>query len=341
MISLGFWRLGNMATMAQIWPEDWFESVDRCLMCDNQDLVSCVESAQDWFFHAVPGVFRLDRCNGCNSLVLRERPVADHLAKAYVGYYTHGSAGAYMAFDRKGPRMFEAYKRYRFEQSSSLADRLIAAIYERLPGRALRLELRYRFLPRKRSDILDYGCGSGDFLSFAQKLGHKVFGLDFDPDAVSAAQAQGVPAATLGAVDQASLIARFDHIVVNHVLEHVPDPVGMMKEFHAWLKPSGTVYMEFPHGQSEGLRRYGPYWRGLEVPRHFSVPSQAGITAAARRAGFERVEVLRQPANEAIRSSIWEQSAKAMQGDGAKAGCVEGDFPRGGSEFLSVLLRKD
>jgi len=39
----------------------------------------------------------------------------------------------------------------------------------------------------------------------------------------------------------------FDEIFAKHVIEHLEDPVGFMKEIARILKPGGTVYVETPH----------------------------------------------------------------------------------------------
>lgn len=335
--------LGNakMDDNASVWPADWFEEVDCCLLCESADFGPGVTGVQDWFFQAVPGLFQLDRCSDCQSLVLRKRPKPTHLGEAYVGYYTHASSGMPTPSEIASPRLMQAYRRYRFEGSTSISDRLIAAVYACFPERSLRVNLRHRFLPRRPSRVLDFGCGSGDFLRLAKNLGHDVFGLDFDPDAVAAAQSQGVAASVLGDATPAELDSRFDHIVANHVLEHVADPVALLRDFNRWLAPGGTIFVEFPNGEAEGLRRYGRYWRGLEAPRHFSVPSAKGISLAARRAGFSRVEILGQPAEQGIRDAIWSQSEVARADDPSADRTEKFDGHEGETEFLSVLIRKD
>lgn len=329
-----------MRTTTPSWQANWFESISACLLCGSAELVPCIDGVEDWFFRAVPGCFKYDRCKNCSSLLLRERPKPENLGMAYAGYYTHSSAGVYQPATGNGTFLLEAYKRYRFERSRSIIDRLIGALYSCFPKRVLRLNLTYRFIPKRKVRVLDYGCGSGDYLRFAQDLGHDVFGIDFDPSAVAAARAQGIPAAVPAEVPLSRLEHGFHHVVANHVIEHVSDPVALLRSFHDWLVPGGTAYLEFPNGQAEGLRQYGKYWRGLEAPRHFSVPSADGIRLAARRAGFHRIEMLGQPANDGIRSSMWSQSEVAWKEDHKRRSNCSLHGDAGGNEFVSVLLHK-
>jgi SAM-dependent methyltransferase len=42
----------------------------------------------------------------------------------------------------------------------------------------------------------------------------------------------------------------FDEIYAKHVIEHLDDPSGFMKEIERILKPGGTVFIETPHFSS-------------------------------------------------------------------------------------------
>lgn len=39
----------------------------------------------------------------------------------------------------------------------------------------------------------------------------------------------------------------FDKIYAKHVIEHLSDPAGFMKEMHRILKPGGRIFVETPH----------------------------------------------------------------------------------------------
>jgi ubiquinone/menaquinone biosynthesis C-methylase UbiE len=42
----------------------------------------------------------------------------------------------------------------------------------------------------------------------------------------------------------------FDEIYAKHIIEHLNDPVGFMKEMARVLKPGGTIFVETPHFSS-------------------------------------------------------------------------------------------
>jgi SAM-dependent methyltransferase len=113
------------------------------------------------------------------------------------------------------------------------------------------------------------------------------------------------------AIDDAATLAddqwheAFDHITLAHVLEHVPDPAALLRRLFGWLKPGGTLFIEVPNADATGLGIFGRYWRGLEAPRHFSLPSRASTVAALEREGFKLV---RQHINNSARQRVWELS---------------------------------
>src|SRR4030095_16346994 len=60
----------------------------------------------------------------------------------------------------------------------------------------------------------------------------------------------------------------FDLVTAFHVLEHLPDPVGVLRRMLGWLAPGGVAVVEVPNVSGVGGRVFGRYWSGLELPRH-------------------------------------------------------------------------
>lgn len=79
------------------------------------------------------------------------------------------------------------------------------------------------------ADILDFGCGTGNFVAFAREhLAFKVWGTDINRPPFGADY-------FLPKVDR-----KFDIIVSCEVVEHLPDPVATFSMIRSWLKPGGV-----------------------------------------------------------------------------------------------------
>lgn len=100
------------------------------------------------------------------------------------------------------------------------------------------------FDPRAR--LLDVGCGTGWIAEhFADYTG-----IDGSPDAVAAAQARG-RAVSLHDVGEPLPFAdeSFDGVVMKDLLEHVADPVALVREVRRVLRPGGRVFASSPDAQ--------------------------------------------------------------------------------------------
>jgi len=117
-------------------------------------------------------------------------------------------------------------------------------------------------------------------------FGWKVSGIDPDPAAVSYGRSQGIEI-HVGTIADLPESARYDVITLSHVVEHVADPVDLLRECGKRLQPgSGRLIITTPNINSLGHTWFRKYWRGLEVPRHFVVFSPAGLRGCVERAGL-------------------------------------------------------
>ena len=73
-----------------------------------------------------------------------------------------------------------------------------------------------------------------------------------------------------------------DIVVLNHVLEHLPDPRGTLRRVREWLKPDGFLLIGLPNFASPIARLTRENWAGL-VPIqhvwHVTLPALARMVA--------------------------------------------------------------
>lgn len=83
----------------------------------------------------------------------------------------------------------------------------------------------------------------------------------------------------------------FDAVVMSHVIEHVHDPEGLLRECRRILRSRGQITVVTPNAKSLGHRVFGADWRGLEPPRHLQVFTPLALRTLAEKAGFNRPRV--------------------------------------------------
>jgi len=140
--------------------------------------------------------------------------------------------------------------------------------------------------------ILDVGCGRGDTLAWLQRWGADVHGTQVSAVAAQVArQLVGADRIFVGDLSEAGYPdASFDCVTLWHVLEHVPEPLVLLKEIRRILRPDGFVYIEVPNAGGWAARKYRHHWLAYDVPKHLFHFSPATLRALARRAGLECTE---------------------------------------------------
>ena len=142
--------------------------------------------------------------------------------------------------------------------------------------------------------LLDVGSGLGVFVHRMAAAGWRCTALDPDPRAARHARETVGVAAVCADFATAGDLGRFDAVTFNKVLEHVPDPVSMLRRAAGHVAPGGFVYVEVPDGERAALA--GPEREEFFVD-HWHVFSAASLALLAQHAGFRTLalERLREP----------------------------------------------
>jgi SAM-dependent methyltransferase len=138
--------------------------------------------------------------------------------------------------------------------------------------------------------MLDVGCGLG-FLLSGIKAGWERHGVEISAFAAGHAEHQGH--IFQGRLEDAAYPDElFDLVVLYHVIEHVLDPLALLKEIRRVLKPSGWLLLGTPDFDSGAARRFGTNYRLLHDITHISLFSNESMHRFLRDHGFriERVD---------------------------------------------------
>jgi 2-polyprenyl-3-methyl-5-hydroxy-6-metoxy-1,4-benzoquinol methylase len=115
-------------------------------------------------------------------------------------------------------------------------------------------------------NILDIGCGTGDFLMTCKNNGWNVVGVEPNKNAKKITEGK-IDASIYVDINEITE-TRFDVITLWHVLEHVPNLSTYISTLKKLLKPSGVLIVAVPNFKSFDACYYKQYWAAFDVPRH-------------------------------------------------------------------------
>lgn len=135
--------------------------------------------------------------------------------------------------------------------------------------------------------LLDIGCATGALLEHAAGLGYRVQGVEVcEPAARYGVAQRGVPIA-VGTLDEADLgDARFGAAHFSHVIEHVADPRGFLREVRDRMLPGGLMVLVTPNTAGLQSRLFGAAWRSA-IADHVHLFSRRNLVRMLSEEGFE------------------------------------------------------
>lgn len=140
--------------------------------------------------------------------------------------------------------------------------------------------------------LLDIGCGTGDFLTMAQKYKWEISGVEPDKQARKiAAEKTNIKIHNNDWLTQIPNHS-IDAITMWHVLEHVPNLEEQIATLKRIIKPNGTIFIAVPNFNSHDATHYKEFWAAYDVPRHLWHFSQNSIKALFQKENLKVVKVL-------------------------------------------------
>jgi SAM-dependent methyltransferase len=136
---------------------------------------------------------------------------------------------------------------------------------------------------KPQGSVLDIGCSSGAFLRTLRDSPWQLHGVEIsEQEAERARISAGAEVFVGDPLDAPFGPESFDVITCFHLLEHVYQPVELLKRVRMWLKPGGFFYVILPNIDSWEARIFRSYWYGLELPRHLFHFSPSSLERAAQ-----------------------------------------------------------
>ncbi len=198
-------------------------------------------------------------CERCGLAFLSPRPTQAALEQLYraEAYFESGGEQGYASYQAQETSLRRTFRR--------LLGHVAAAGYS-------------------GGSLLEVGCGYGFLLDEARPFFDRRVGTDLSQAAVAVAAGRA-DAVFVGGADAAA-DELFDVVIANHVIEHVFDPVGFVRELAARCKPGGCVVVSTPDYGSPWRRALGERWPLFKLPEHVLYFDRAMLRRTLADAGL-------------------------------------------------------
>ena len=95
-------------------------------------------------------------------------------------------------------------------------------------------------------EVLDMGCGIGNFVGWAGEHGMHAVGAEVDPPAIEEARSLGLEVMQVDRVADSIEPGSLDVVTMWDVIEHLVDPAAAVRDLVPLLRPGGLMILETP-----------------------------------------------------------------------------------------------
>ena len=288
------------------------ENLNTCLVCGHSQF-SKLFSCKD--FVATGETFQLQRCNNCSFLFTNPRPEINQISRYYKSdqYVSH-------AGNKKGLmyNLYDIVRNYSIKKKLTLIKRF-----------------------HSTGNLMDLGCGLGDFLNGVYQDGvFDAVGVDISDDAIKHVKNKfGLDAKNESQLDSFPQ-NYFDVITQWHVLEHVHLLNERIVQIKRLLKPNGTLFIAVPNSDSWDAKYFKQFWDAYDVPRHLYHFNQKSFILLMEKHGLKVIET---------RAMIFDALYVSMRSEthqnhnlpflrGGFWGAISNSFAQKNNDFSSLLF---
>lgn len=244
------------------------EELNKCPVCSGtkfKPFLSCVD-------HTVSReTFAIVECEACGFRFTNPRPVENEIGKYYESeeYISHSGTNRGVV-----NKIYGMVRNYTIGQKVKLINKQI-----RNPQFATR-------------NVMDIGCGTGEFLNACKQNGWNVTGIE--PSDVARKHAKDNFGIEPHAPEKLFEIneKKFNVITMWHVLEHVHQLQKTIDQIKNILADDGTFIVAVPNCNSWDAKKYAEHWAAYDVPRHIYHFTKKDIEKLFSQFNFKLLEVL-------------------------------------------------
>lgn len=207
------------------------------------------------------------RCGDCSTRYQRRILSPEWMEKCYSEWVTQEAMEKFLASQNAPQRWFEKGRQH--------------------VSHVLRLEKLTRSIRGGNAvRVLDFGCGWGEFLAMCDRFGLEGYGVDFAPDRRKQGHVLIYPGIEDLKSDLRGKVSQFHVVTLFEVLEHLADPLVVLKSLHELMAPGAVLVLETPDCTGvEGIQSMEDY-RAIHPLSHINAFTPQSLRTIAGNAGF-------------------------------------------------------
>jgi 2-polyprenyl-3-methyl-5-hydroxy-6-metoxy-1,4-benzoquinol methylase len=228
-----------------------------CLSSDLKSFLTCVDHTTS------KETFQIVKCSACNFLITNPRPTQKEIGQYYKSdkYISH-TGNTKTLFDK----LYHTARNYTIRKKRKLIE-----------------------TKSHKKSILDYGCGTGEFITYLKENNWKVEGVE--PSEVARQKALQLSAAPIHSDINQLNGKTFDVITLWHVIEHVHALNETISRLSELLKIDGKIFIAVPNPESPDAKTYGNFWAAYDVPRHLWHFNKENMKMLLTKNGLKLIDI--------------------------------------------------
>jgi 2-polyprenyl-3-methyl-5-hydroxy-6-metoxy-1,4-benzoquinol methylase len=237
------------------------EIVANCPICNSSSFSNFL-SCQD--FTVTNQIFQLKKCQSCGFIITSPRPGIDEIGKYYESdnYISH-SGGSKKFIDK----LYLIVRKYTLNSKRKIIES-----------------------HSQKGSLLDYGCGTGDFLNTCIQHGWK--GTGVEPSTAAREKAELTTQSKIIKENITQLFGnQYNTITLWHVLEHIHDLNQKLTDLTKLLDTKGTIFIAVPNHEAWDSIKYKEHWAAYDVPRHLWHFSKENMTRLLAQHGLRVIKI--------------------------------------------------
>jgi 2-polyprenyl-3-methyl-5-hydroxy-6-metoxy-1,4-benzoquinol methylase len=207
--------------------------------------------------------FSYVRCAQCGLVQMNPQPATEDVRKRYQEAY----GTDYLSYEIANEASFLRL------QELALRD----AAFEAIEAQCLK---------EGKNQLLDIGCATGALLEKLRNRGWNVSGIEIStPQAEYARQERNIDVHGVPLEKAGLQSASFHAVLASHLIEHLNDPMFLIREVHRILVPGGYFLITTPNISGFQSKLFGKHWRSA-IFDHLYLFSKKTLHRALKNAGF-------------------------------------------------------